>query len=400
MNRPAAGPLAGVRVIEMEAIGPAPFACMLLADMGADIITLAAPAGARRSLLAGQNSPLLRGRSRLEIDLKEPGAAERVLPVFARADIVVEGFRPGVMERLGLGPERLLAANPRIVITRLTGWGQNGPLSGGPGHDPNYIALTGALYSIGPRDGPPVLPLNLLGDFAGGSLYAVLGMLAALHHATRTGCGQVVDAAILDGAASLMSGVFGRLAAGTWIDGRSANLTDGGSNLAVYETLDRKYIVIGALEPQFYAALARGLGLDVTQLPPREDPANWPFLRQKFADIFRTRTRDEWVRRLEGTDACLSGILSPAEALHHPHNIARQVFVDYEGMRIPAPAPRFSATPSALASPDRGDARSLLAAWGVPAGAIDQLAVQRAMCCNNDIKVEAGDQPPGPGEVT
>jgi alpha-methylacyl-CoA racemase len=369
----SSGPLTGVRVVEMEAIGPAPFACMLLADMGAEIVTLAPPTKARKSPLVGGNSPMRRGRARLEVNLKEPGAIERVLPLFAKADLVVEGFRPGVMERLGLGPEVLLKLNPRIVLARLTGYGQTGPLADSPGHDPNYIGITGALYSIGPNDGPPIQPMNLLGDFAGGSLYAVIGMLAALRHADKTGQGQVVDAAIVDGAASLMTGVFGQLAAGTWTEGRSANLTDGGSYLTVYETADKKHVVIGSLEPQFYAALVKGLGLDIAKLPPREDRANWAVLRKTFADIFRTKTRDEWVRQLEGSDACLAGILTPTEALHHPHNVARHAFVDYEGKPTPAPAPRFSATPSAVAPVKLGDAKTVLAAWGVSADAIEKI---------------------------
>ena len=306
----------------------------------------------------GGNSPMRRGRTQARGQSQGSRARStarcRSLP---KPTLWLKVFRPGVIERLGLGPDRLLKLNPRIVIARLTGYGQTGPLADSPGHDPNYIALSGALYSIGPNGGPPIQPMNLLGDFASGSLYAVVGMLAALRHAEKTGRGQVVDASIVDGAASLMTGVFGGLAAGTWTEGRSANLTDGGSYLTVYETADKKHVVIGSLEPQFYAAIVKGLGLDIVKLPPREDRANWPILRKTFADIFRTKTRDEWVTLLEGSDACLAGILTPTEALTlYPHNVARQTLLSTtratrRRRQRHASAPR----PQAVSPPIRGD---------------------------------------------
>jgi alpha-methylacyl-CoA racemase len=373
MISPDKGPLTGLRIVEMEGVGPAPFACMLLADMGAEIVTLAAPTKARKSPLLHPQSPWRRGRTRLEIDLKRPGAIDDVLPIFSLADVVVEGFRPGVMERLGLGPDRCLAANPKLVFVRITGWGQTGPLANAAGHDPNYIALTGALYSIGSAGGPPVQPMNLVGDLAAGSLYAVMGMLAALRYAERTGQGQVIDAAIVDGTASLMTGIFGSLAAGTWTEDRGANITDGGSYLTVYETSDHKHIVVASVEPQFYAALVRGLGLNINTLPPREDPANWPTLRSLFSEIIRTKTRDEWVKLLEGTDACITGVLKPSEAPRHPHNVARNTFIEVQNAVLPAPAPRFSITPTATAPPTRGKAQTMLTSWGLSREVISRL---------------------------
>jgi len=366
--------LDGVRVIEMEGMGPAPFACMLLADMGAEVLTIGAPSKARRSAIAGAVGPIRRGRTRVELDLKDPALRDHILSIFAKADIVVEGFRPGAMERLGLGPDDLHRVNPALVLVRMTGWGQDGPLSQRPGHDPNYIAITGALHAIGPAEAP-ALPLNVVGDLAAGSLYAVIGAVAALRHAEKTGEGQVVDAAIVDGAASLMTGFFGNVAAGAWIDQRESNMIDGGSYLCVYETADGKHVALGSLEPQFYAALVEGLGLEMDQLPAREDRANWGKLRQIFADVIKQRTRDEWVARLEQSDACMTGILSLTEAPSHYHNVGRGVFVETENGSIPAPAPRFSATPSSLAPASGRDSIDVLAEWGIDAKSLATLGV-------------------------
>lgn len=368
------GVLSGVRVIEMEGMGPAPFACMLLADMGADVLTLAAPAKARRSAIAGPTGPIRRGRARMEVDLKSEDLRDDILAMFAKADIVVEGFRPGVLERLGLGPDDLWKVNPALVFVRLTGWGQTGPMAMVPGHDPNYIAITGALHAMGPAD-EPTLPLNVVGDLAGGSLYAVIGAIAALRHAERTGEGQVVDAAIVDGAANLMTGFFGGLAAGTWTDSRAANLIDGGSYLTVYPTKDGKHIALGSLEPQFYAALVKGLDLDIDAMPDRSDKANWGAIKAIFAERFLTRTRDEWVAALETSDACLAGVLSLAEAPSHPHNRARSVFASTPDGEIPAPAPRFSATPSQMAGSGGRDPAAILNDWGLSEDAMTSLGV-------------------------
>lgn len=376
-SKTPSGVLSGVRVIEMEGMGPAPFACMLLADMGADVLTLAAPAKARRSAVAGATGPIRRGRARVELDLKSPELREDILALFAKADIVVEGFRPGAMERLGLGPDDLHRVNPALVLVRMTGWGQTGPLAQRPGHDPNYIAITGALHAIGP-EAEPALPLNIVGDLAAGSLYAVIGAIAALRHAERMGEGQVIDAAIVDGAASLMTGFYGGFAAGTWQDRRASNLIDGGSYLTIYETKDGGHIALGSLEPQFYAALIEGMGLDIDSLPRRDDRANWGELRRIFAAVFKQRTRDEWVAALEQSDACLSGVLSLAEAPHHPHNAERGVFQQTESGLTPAPAPRFSGTPSQLAPSAGRDSGDMLRGWDIEDGTLKKLGALAA----------------------
>jgi alpha-methylacyl-CoA racemase len=357
----ASGPLRGIRVLEMAGIGPAPFACMLLADLGADVLRIERPA-------AGEGEPAHRGSSRhivtnrsrpaLELDLKREADRQRALQLAANADVLVEGFRPGVMERLGLGPDACLAANPALVYGRMTGWGQDGPLAQVAGHDINYIALSGALHAIGPA-GKPVPPLNLVGDFGGGALYLAFGIASALLEVRRSGRGQVVDAAIVDGSLSLMGLVLGRWAAGVWQDERGANMLDGGAPwYDIYETADGKFVAVGAIEPQFYEELRRRLGEDLPDAQQRLDRAGWPALRQRLAAIFARRTRDEWCALLEATDACVSPVLGLAEVAAHPHNRARANLPALDGIVQPAPAPRFSATPGAIQSPAGAPAES------------------------------------------
>lgn len=359
------GPLAGVRVVEMAGLGPVPFACMLLADMGAEILTVAAPGRA----IPGDD-PVWRGRSPLPLDLKRPGASAALLAVLARADVLVEGFRPGVMERNGLGPEPCLSANPRLVYGRMTGWGREGPLAARAGHDPNYIGLVGALHAIGEADRPPTPPLNLVGDLGGGALYLAMGVLAALLKARQSGQGEVVEAAMIDGAASLMTGFYALHAAGRWSNARHDNLMDGGAPFGgAYETADGKYMVVAAVEDRFYDEFVGGLGLAAADLPPRADRAAWPELRRRFAAAFRSRSRDEWSAIFTSGDACVTPVLDLDEAPAHPHNRARGVFIERDGRPLPAPAPRFRGSPTSPA-PSRGRPPSeLLEAWGVAGGA-------------------------------
>jgi len=363
------GPLEGVGVVEVAGIGPGPFCAMLLADMGAEVLRVDRPA----SSPAAHPYVLARGRRSVAVDLKHPGGAEVVLRLAASADVLLEGFRPGVAERLGIGPDACLARNPRLVYGRMTGWGQDGPLAGTAGHDINYLALAGALHPIGRAGEAPVPPLNLVGDFGGGGMLLAFGVVCALLEAGRSGRGQVVDAAVVDGAA-LLTTLFHELAAvGLWRWERGANLLDGGAPFyGVYETSDGGYVSVGALEPGFYRELLERLGLgEARDLPLQADRDRWPELRERFAAVIRTRTRDEWCRLAEGGDACLAPVLSPAEAPEHPHNRHRGTFVDTpEGPR-PAPAPRFSRTPCAPPGPapvpgqHTGEA---LADWGFTAG--------------------------------
>ncbi len=360
MDAARSGPLKGLRVVEMRAMGPAPFCCMLLADMGAEVLCVSPPGAPKADPLL---DPLMRGRTDLTLDLKAEGARDRLLAVIAKADVVIEGFRPGVMERLGLGPDDCLGRNPKLVYGRMTGWGQTGPLAQTPGHDPNYLALAGVLSTIGYDDRPPVQPLALVGDFGGGALYLAVGVLAALHSVRETGKGQVVDAAIVDGAASLMSAFYGLNGAGQWSNRRRDNVYDGAAPFGtVYETADGKYVAVVPLEPKFYAAFLQTLGIDPAGLPDRNDKANWPALRDRFAAVFKSRTRDEWAK-VEAGDGCITPILDMDEAPRHPHNVARGVFVDTSGRLLPGPAPRFGGTPSAHA-PEGGSAEALLDAWG------------------------------------
>ncbi len=352
------GPLAGIRLIEIAGIGPGPMAAMMLGDLGADVIRVdrVRPSGPERF-----NDPRYavhyRSRRSIAVDLQKPGAAEIVLRLVANADGLMEPFRPGVAERLGIGPEPCLARNPRLVYGRMTGWGQQGPLAKAAGHDINYIALTGALHAIGPAGGKPVPPLNLVGDFGGGGMLLALGMVCGLLETARSGQGQLIDAAMVDGAALLFGAVFGMHAAGLWTDRRGANMLDGGAHFYdTYETKDGKYVAIGSIEPQFYALLLEKTGLTDADLPDQMDKDAWPAVKDRLAAIFRTRTRDEWCAVMEGSDVCFAPVLSVAEAPHHPHAAARDAYVDIEGVPQPAPAPRFSRTPpAARVAPRRGE---------------------------------------------
>jgi alpha-methylacyl-CoA racemase len=352
------GPLAGLRLIELAGIGPGPMAAMMLGDMGADVIRIDRTRPAVMDRLAEPRFSV-HGRSRrsVAVDLQKPEGAEVVLRLAARVDGLMEPFRPGVAERLGLGPDVCLKANPRLVYGRMTGWGQDGPLAKAAGHDINYIALTGALHAIGRAGERPVPPLNLVGDFGGGGMLLAFGMVCGLLEAQRSGTGQVVDAAMVDGAALLFGGIFGMHAAGLWKDERGANLLDSGAPCYdVYETSDGKYVSVGSLEPQFYALLVEKLGLAGEDLPAQLDQKTWPAMKERFAAVFRTRTRDEWCRIMEGTDICFAPVLSIAEAPAHAHAKARAAYVDVEGVTQPAPAPRFSRTPPSppSATPKRG----------------------------------------------
>jgi alpha-methylacyl-CoA racemase len=354
----AAGPLAGFRIVEFAGIGPGPFACMLLADMGADVVTLDR-VGAGKNLKA----VAARGRKVIEIDLKDKTAVAQVLELLSSADALIEGFRPGVMERLGLGPDVVLARNAKLVYGRMTGWGQEGPLAQAAGHDINYISITGALAAIGTND-KPVPPLNLVGDFGGGALYLVVGVLAALLEAAKSGKGQVVDAAMCDGAASLMSMFFDMSASGRWVEGRERNFLDGGAHFyGVYECACGNFVSIGSIEPQFYALLRRHAGLSDACFDAQMDRKAWPELRKGLAEIFKRKDRDEWCKIMEGTDICFAPVLTMAEAPKHPHMAARNVFVERHGVTQPGPAPRFSRTPSAIREPMTVEIGDLASAW-------------------------------------
>jgi alpha-methylacyl-CoA racemase len=352
---------------------------MLLADLGAEVLAVDRPVAERPAW------PALfgRGRRRVAVDLKHPDGPGVVLDLAAGADALIEGFRPGVTERLGIGPEACLARNPRLVYGRVTGWGQDGPLAGTAGHDIDYIALAGALHPVGPAEGPPVPPLNLLGDFGGGGMLLALGVVAALLAAARSGQGQVVDAAMVDGAALLTTQLHELLAAGLWTDRRGANLLDGAAPFyAVYETGDGRHLAVGALEPRFWAELLDRVGLGAEDLPAQLDRDGWPLLRERLAAVFRTRTRDEWCAVFEGSDACVAPVLSLLEAPAHPHNLARGSFVEVGGVAQPAPAPRFSRTscptptPPAPSGADDGE---VLAAWGVAPERIERLRAAGAI---------------------
>ncbi|MBU1442901.1 MAG: CoA transferase [Gammaproteobacteria bacterium] len=330
----------------MAGIGPGPFACMLLADMGAEVLSVHRPDAPR----ADPRQIVQRGRTVVHADLKDTAAREQVLTLIAHADVLVEGFRPGVMERLGLGPDAALARQPRLVYGRMTGWGQQGPLAQAAGHDLNYIAITGALHAIGPAE-RPVPPLNLVGDYGGGSLYLVVGILAALHEARASGKGQVVDAAIVDGSASLMAQFIDWQQRGLHSERRESNALDGGAPwYAVYETSDGLHVSLGAIEPAFFAQFCEAVGLPADLSEKQNDRAQWPSMRAALAALFRERTRAEWQALLEGTDACFAAVLPLSEARQHPHLQARGTFVDVGDVVHPAPAPRFSRTPSAIAS--------------------------------------------------
>lgn len=368
MTETTSGPLSGVRVIELAGIGPGPYAAMLLADLGAEVVRVERP-GPGASEVPPELDVLRRNRRSIVIDLRQPEGQQTVLAMVAKADVLLEGFRPGVTERLGLGPDDCLAVNPRIVYGRMTGWGQTGPLAQAAGHDINYIALTGALGAIGRAGDAPIPPVNLVGDFGGGSTFLVIGVLAALFEATRSGHGQVVDAAIVDGASSLTALLHGLLAAGRWIDRRGENFLDTGVPwYDNYATSDGEWMSVGPLEPKFYAEFTTLLGLDPEIAALRATPAAWPQLRAAITKAFAGRTRQEWAAVFEGTDACVAPVLSLTEASRHPHLAARDTFIDVGVVRQPAPAPRFSrSVPGIPSAPPAvgADGRQVLSDWGI-----------------------------------
>ncbi len=360
----------------MAGLAPAPFACTVLADLGADVIRVdRARPGA--DVFSVPGDPLVRGRRSIGVDVKTPAGVDLVLRLVDRADVFVEGFRPGVAERMGLGPDECLARNPRLVYGRMTGWGQDGPMAPTAGHDINYIGIAGALGAIGPADQKPVPPVNLVGDFGGGGLLLAMGVLAALYERSSSGRGQVVDAAMVDGAALLTTHLHGLRAAGLWGGSRGANLLDGGAPFYdTYEAADGRYVAVGAIEQRFWADLLRVLDLDAGSLPDRLNPANWPAVREVLTKRIASRPRDEWAKLAEGTDACLTPVLSPWEAADHPHNAARHTFVEVAGVVQPAPSPRFDRTPAATPSPPPApgaDTESVLADLGLTTAEIAAL---------------------------
>jgi alpha-methylacyl-CoA racemase len=373
------GPLAGYRIVEMAGIGPAPFAAMLLADMGAEVIRIDRREAADLGLPGREVrfDVLHRGRRSIAVDVKAEAGREVVKRLAAKADAVIEGFRPGVMERLGLGPDVLLGLNPRLVLGRMTGFGQDGPLAQAAGHDIDYIALSGVLHAIGRKGEAPVPPLNLVGDFGGGGMFLAFGVVCALLEAQRSGKGQVVDAAMVDGSATLMALMFGLHAQGVWNDERGVNVLDTGAPwYDTYRTKDGRWLAVGAIEKRFYEAFLRRLGLDAADLPKQHDRSGWPQLRRRFAEVIAGKTREEWERTFEGSDACVAPVLSLAEVAHHPHNAARATFVERDGVLQPAPAPRFSRTVPAMGSPPRpagADTDDVLADLGFSAAEIDAL---------------------------
>ncbi len=375
------GPLTGIKIIEMVGLGPCPFAAMMLSDMGAEVIRIdrkPKPGAANPFPMLGTKFDVMaRGRRSLALDLKHPQAREVVLRLVEQADILIEGFRPGVMERLGLGPDACQARNPKLVFGRVTGWGQDGPLAQAAGHDLNYIALSGMLHAMGRADSPPSPPLNLVGDFGGGAMMLAFGVVCAALEARTSGKGQVVDAAMTDGAALLGAMMYGLRAFGSWQDGREANLLDGGAPFYdTYACRDGKFLSVGAIEPQFYAQLLALSSADDPAFAKQWSEQRWPDLKAKFAALFATRTRDEWCALLEGTDACVAPVLDMAEAPLHPHNRARGAFIEIDGVTQPAPAPRFSrSTPAAgpaAAAPGQHSA-AVLADWGWSPEAIESL---------------------------
>jgi alpha-methylacyl-CoA racemase len=347
------GVLSGYRVIELAGIGPGPMCAMLLSDMGADVLRIDRAAEAGLGIAMDPKYGLLnRGRRSVAFDLKRPEAIQAVLRLVEKADALIEGFRPGVTERLGLGPDDCLKRNPRLIYGRMTGWGQEGPLAHAAGHDINYIALSGALHSIGRRGEAPVPPLNLVGDFGGGALYLALGVVAGLLEAQKSGQGQVVDAAMVDGAASLMTAIYGLHASGIWNNNRGDNILDSGAHYYdVYETSDGNYVAIGSIEAKFYAELLRLSGLQGQTLPHQQDRNSWPAMKERLRALFRTKTRDEWCKIMEGSDVCFAPVLSMDEAPRHPHMKHRGTFVEDGGVTQPGPAPRFSRTPSKIQRP-------------------------------------------------
>jgi alpha-methylacyl-CoA racemase len=369
------GPLNGVKIIEVGGIGPGPFCGMMLSDMGAEIIRV--DRKGQQSRVGSQYDILHRGRRSIGVDLKKPEGVELLLKLVEQADALQEGFRPGVMEKLGLGPDVCLQRNPRLVYGRMTGWGQEGPISQAAGHDINYIAVTGALYSIGRPDQNPVPPLNLIGDFGGGGMLLAFGIACALFETQRSGKGQVIDAAMVDGSAALMAMFYGQRAAGLWTDQRGANFLDTGAHYYdTYETADGKWVSVGSIEPQFYALLLKHSGIDDPEFQGQNDREKWPEFKKKIGEIFKTKTRDEWCEIMEGSDVCFGPVLTMGEALEYPQNVARKTFVEIEGVPQPAPAPRFSRTNPeirgpALMGPEYAEAA--LSDWGITPDEIEKL---------------------------
>ncbi len=373
------GPLAGLRVLEFEAIGPGPFAAMMLADMGADVLLIDRPGDGELGF--GRDRAfdvMLRGRRSVTLDLKSAQGAEAALRLAEKADAIVEGFRPGVMERLGLGPDVVLARNRRLVYGRMTGWGQDGPLAARAGHDINYIALSGALHAIGRAGTAPVPPLNLVGDFGGGGMLLAFGIACGLVEARSSGRGQVIDAAMIDGASLLTTMFAGMMASGQWSEQRGANVLDSGAPwYDAYETSDGKYVSIGAIESKFFAELVDRLGLDASEVAAQNDRTHWAALRDRIATCFASRTRDEWCAVFEGSDACFAPVLSFSEARGNAHRLARGATIELGGIAQPAPAPRFSRTPGAARRPppERGaGGRAALLDWGLEPTSIAELA--------------------------
>lgn len=371
------GPLSGFRIVEFQGIGPGPFAAMLLSDMGAELVRIDRKGGRTPN----KAEITYRGRRAVALDMKKPEAVEAALKLIERADALIEGFRPGVMERLGVGPEVCLKRNPRLVYGRMTGWGQSGPLSQAAGHDINYIALAGALHAIGNAGNKPVPPLNLVGDFGGGALYLAFGVVCGLLEASSSGKGQIVDAAMTDGAASLMAMFYGMAASGFWQDRRGVNMLDSGAHFYdTYETKDGKWISLGSIEPQFYREMLQKTGIDDPALEAQMDRNAWPTLKQKVAAVIRTKTRDEWDRIMLGSDVCYAPVLSLSEAPRHPHNVARDTFIEIDGIVQPAPAPRFSRTvPNVQGPPQSADSRETLAAWSFSSEEIEALETSGAI---------------------
>lgn len=370
-----AGPLAGIGVIELAGIGPGPFCAMMLADLGADVLRIERPRATRKGPTANAFDVLNRGRRAIAVDLRNEAGTEVVRALAAEADVLVEGFRPGVAERLGVGPEVLCELNDRLVYGRMTGWGQEGPLAARAGHDLTYLSLAGGLAHIGRADQPPTPPLNLVADFGGGGMLLFAGLLAALVERSSSGRGQVVDAAMVDGAALLMAPLFGAWSSGFWSEQRGTNLLDSGAPYYdVYECSDGKWLAIGAIEPQFFAQLLEGLGLDPAALPEQNDRERWPELRAAIDSTVRTRTRDEWAAHFADSDACVAPVLTMGEAPSHPHAVARDAFVELDGVPQPAPAPRFTRTPADSPTPalEGADAGEALEEWGIAEADIER----------------------------
>jgi alpha-methylacyl-CoA racemase len=370
------GPLHGLKIIEIASLAPAPFGCMVLADLGADVLRIDRPDRTGRQQLPPVD-PLCRSRRSVRIDLKNPAGVDVLLSLADGADVLVEAFRPGVAERLGFGPEVLAERNPRLVYARMTGWGQDGPLADTAGHDIDYVAVSGTLEPIGREGERPVPPLNLIGDFGGGGMLLVIGVLAALLEREKSGLGQTVDVAMVDGSAMLASFLYGLRAAGAWQERRGTNVLDGGAPFYdTYTTGDGRHMAVGALEPKFYAELLERLGLDEAGLPAQYDRSGWPELRARFTEAFAGRTQQEWVEVFEGSDACVAPVVSPQDAPAHPHNAARGTFIDVGGVIQPAPAPRFGRTPAGHPTPPvrpGSDNRAVLASLGLTAAQITSL---------------------------